>query len=83
MHRPLPTVAYIEGRSVKPVDAKFIFKARSRSARRPVPITRQPASANWRAIAAPNPAVAPVIRTVFMCSSIGRQVGNGTHASRC
>src|SRR4029079_950278 len=42
------------------------WSARRRSPRRPVPITRQPPPANLRAAASPIPAVAPVIRIVFI-----------------
>src|SRR5699024_2857716 len=45
-------------------------KASSRSCRRPVAITRLPASAKRRATAAPKPEVAPVMKTVSVLASI-------------
>ena len=54
------------GRKASPISSA---RARSRSQRRPVPITRQPSRAKRRAAASPNPAVAPVIRIVLVMAS--------------
>src|SRR5580658_2780408 len=53
--------------------------ASSRSARRPVAITRQPAATNARAAASPMPEVAPVMRAVLVMMSSAHSTNARSH----